>query len=38
MTLATIDAYSISVFLHVSAVVVGFGVDVRRGAACSPWR
>jgi uncharacterized membrane protein len=25
MTLATIDAYSISVFLHVSAVVVGFG-------------
>jgi uncharacterized membrane protein len=25
MTLASIDAYSISVFLHVSAVVVGFG-------------
>ena len=33
MTLAAIDAYSISVFLHVTAVVVGFGATFALALA-----
>ena len=33
MTLAAIDAYSISVFLHVTAVVVGFGATFSLALA-----
>jgi hypothetical protein len=33
MTLAAIDAYSISVFLHVTAVVVGFGATFALAVA-----
>ena len=47
MTLAAVDAYSISVFIHVSAVVVGFGstfalalafpLALKRGARHLPY-